>query len=112
MQRKLWFVILGLLGGALIAGGGPASAGPTRLVDVVSDVDANTTLTAPPAASFDISWFDPTTHTYYLADRSNASVDLIDARSGTFIGRIHGFQGVQPAGPPAAGAAPAPMGSW
>jgi len=68
-------------------------------VDVVSDVDANTTLTAPPAASFDISWFDPTTHTYYLADRSNASVDLIDARSGTFIGRIHGFQGVQPAGP-------------
>ena len=99
MQRKQWLVMLGLVGWALIAGGRDAGAAPTRLVDVVPDVDANVTLTAPPAVSFDISWVDPTTHTYYLADRSNASVDLIDIRSATFIGRITGFRGVQPAGP-------------
>jgi hypothetical protein len=91
--------MLGFVGWVLIVGGRLAGAAPTRLVDVVPDVDINLALAAPPAASFDISWVDATTHTYYLADRSNASVDLIDIRSATFIGRIPGFRGVQPAGP-------------
>src|SRR5437870_13330822 len=99
MQRMRWLVVIGLLGVALVMEERLAGAAPTRLVDVIPDVDAIPTLAAPPAASFDISWIDPTTHTYYLADRSNASVDLIDIRSGTFIGRIRGFRGVQPAGP-------------
>jgi DNA-binding beta-propeller fold protein YncE len=91
--------MLGFVGWVLIVGGRLAGAAPTRLVDVVPDVDINLALAAPPAASFDISWVDATTHTYYLADRSNASVDLSDVRSATFIGRIPGFRGVQPAGP-------------
>src|SRR3982751_5191177 len=40
--------------------------------------------------SFDISWVDPATERYYLADRSNAGIDVIDARTGTFLNVIHG----------------------
>jgi hypothetical protein len=78
-------------------GGRTAGAAPERLIVTIPDVNpaVNTTSTT----SFDISWFDPTTRTYYLADRSNASVDIIDSRSLTFTGRITGFQGVQPPGP-------------
>jgi len=31
--------------------------------------------------SFDISWVDPAIHTYFLADRSNKSVDVVDTRT-------------------------------
>ncbi len=43
--------------------------------------------------SFDISWVDEPFQRYYLADRSNAGVDIIDARTNTFIGRVGGFVG-------------------
>src|SRR5262245_22107404 len=44
-------------------------------------------------ASFDISWIDSTTRTYYLADRSNAGVDVINTKDHTFVKRIGGFVG-------------------
>jgi len=45
--------------------------------------------------SFDISFVDQSTQTYYLADRSNAAVDVIDASTGTFVKQISaGFKGV------------------
>jgi hypothetical protein len=37
---------------------------------------------------FDISFVDQTTQTYYLADRSNAVVDVVDARTNTLISQI------------------------
>jgi hypothetical protein len=37
---------------------------------------------------FDISWVDQTNQTYYLGDRSNAAVDAVDAKTGTFIQHI------------------------
>src|SRR5262245_45965377 len=48
-----------------------------------------------PLSSFDISWVDPTTQTYYLADRSNAGVDVISTKDRTFVRRIGGFVGVR-----------------
>src|SRR5262249_25567039 len=96
-RRQLWIVMLGLVGWALIAGGRYAGAASTRLVVAIPDVNPAVNTTSAP--SFDISWLDPTTHLYYLADRSNASVDVIDAISGTFIGRIPGFIGARPAAP-------------
>ena len=43
---------------------------------------------------FDISWVDPDTQRYYLADRSNAVIDVIDAKHDTFVRQIHGgFKG-------------------
>src|SRR5712691_2645138 len=45
--------------------------------------------------SFDISFVDQSTQTYYLADRSNAVVDVVDANTGTFDRQIAGgFKGV------------------
>jgi len=38
--------------------------------------------------SFDISFVDEQTQTYYLADRSNVAVDVVDAKTAAFIGQI------------------------
>lgn len=45
--------------------------------------------------SFDISYVDPVTGNYYLADRSNASVDIFSGTTNTFLGRAGGFTGQQ-----------------
>ncbi len=51
-----------------------------------------------PLTAYDISWVDPTTQTYYLADRSNAGVDFFDARNNTYTTRVTGFVGADPLG--------------
>jgi hypothetical protein len=43
--------------------------------------------------AFDISFVDPGTGLYVLADRTNASVDFFNAVDATFIGRVDGFAG-------------------
>jgi hypothetical protein len=44
--------------------------------------------------SFDISWVDADTQLYYLADRSNAAVEVVDAKNSVFARQIHGgFKG-------------------
>jgi hypothetical protein len=44
--------------------------------------------------AFDISWVDADTQLYYLADRSNAAVDVVDAKRHVFVKQIHGaFKG-------------------
>jgi len=43
--------------------------------------------------AFDISFVDDQNQVYYLADASNASVDMIDTRTNTLIGQIGGFRG-------------------
>src|SRR5258708_13657236 len=37
---------------------------------------------------FDISWVDNSTQKYYLGDRSNNAIDLVDAATDTFLGFI------------------------
>src|SRR5207244_2903985 len=44
--------------------------------------------TAGALYSFDISWVDQSTQTYYLADRSNAVVDVADAKTDRFVKQI------------------------
>src|SRR5437764_650192 len=43
--------------------------------------------------AFDISFVDDQSQIDYLADASNASVDLVDTRTNTLIGQIGGFRG-------------------
>src|SRR5215510_11753844 len=45
--------------------------------------------------AFDISWVDPDTQRYYLADRSNNAIDVIDAKRDLFLKQINkgGFKG-------------------
>ncbi len=40
------------------------------------------------AYGFDISWVDNTTQKYYLTDRTNNAIDLVDAATDTFLGFI------------------------
>src|SRR2546422_6690333 len=43
---------------------------------------------------FDISWVDQATQVYYLADRSNAVIDVVNAKTDTFVRQIDGkFKG-------------------
>jgi hypothetical protein len=44
--------------------------------------------------SFDISWFNPGNGKFYLADRSNKTIDIFDPKTGTFTQAVNkGFQG-------------------
>src|SRR5437879_11183723 len=47
-----------------------------------------------PLRSYDISFVNPDRAEYYLADRSNAGIDIIDSRNNTFKRRLPGFVGV------------------
>src|SRR5260370_552663 len=49
---------------------------------------------AGPIDEFDIGFVDQKSQRYYLADRSNKSVDIFDAKTDKFIGSVGGFLGV------------------
>jgi hypothetical protein len=48
-----------------------------------------------PLQSFDISWVDADRAEYYLADRANAGVDIIDTQTLKFKRTIGGFAGIK-----------------
>ena len=81
---------------ALAATAGPAVAAPLTLLTYIP-VPAATANVQPGGAfsSFDISYADPVTGNIFVADRSNASVDIFSGSSLTFLGRATGFQGQQ-----------------
>src|SRR5260221_12233122 len=64
-------------------------AGSAKLKQV-----ATITNPAGPIDEFDIGFVDQKSQRYYLADRSNKSVDIFDAKSDKFIGSVGGFLGV------------------
>ena len=90
-----WLVVLVVsalvLSAALVAADDHGrTRGPIRLLTTVP-------IPKNPLVAFDISWVDPDSQRYYLADRSNAVIDVIDARHDTFVrqiqGRFKGFTG-------------------
>ena len=68
------------------------SAQATYVLDTTIAVPASADNVQPGHvfSSFDISFFDPVTQLDYVADRSNASVDIFSAKTNTFVGRIGG----------------------
>jgi hypothetical protein len=72
----------------LLAGGSTAQADEHLSLIAKIDVGGNG------LGAFDISYDDPTIDLYVLSDRTNASIDMVDARTDTFIGRVGGFKGV------------------
>jgi hypothetical protein len=46
-----------------------------------------------PLRAFDISWVDAVSARYYLADRSNASIDVFDTITNSIVTQIGGFKG-------------------
>src|SRR5207248_9615095 len=83
-------VLLAIPGAALAACTGPGA--PTN-----TDTRCLTAVQIPgnPLRSFDISWVNPDRAEYYLADRSNAGIDIIDTQHLTFKRRLPGFVGVK-----------------
>src|SRR5499427_1973626 len=82
---------------ALAATAGPAVAGPMVTFDTFIAVPADSANVQPGGAfsSFDISFTDPVTGNVFIADRSNAAVDIFSGSSLTFLGRATGFTGQQ-----------------
>jgi hypothetical protein len=74
--------------GAALLFAGPARADEHMTLVTKIDVGGNG------LGAFDISFVDPATGLYVLSDRTNGSVDMVDAATDKFIGRVSGFQGV------------------
>ena len=97
-------------GALLFTGTVPARADEQMLlankIDVPQDPQIPTSVCVPGTGlgAFDISFVDPKTDLYILADRTNAAVDFFDASDDTYIGRVGGFAGIKcnTATPPAA----------
>ena len=99
MRRSQWQrPTKALLRGALIATGVLASALSLGAGSVLADENlsliAKIDVGGSGLGAFDISFVDPLINLYTLSDRTNASIDFVDASHNTFLGRIGGFKGV------------------
>ena len=80
---------------------GPALAGPLYVLLTTIPVPASADNAQGGAfTGYDIAWFDGNTQLMYLADRSNASIDIFSAKTNSFVERVGGinnlFVGIQP----------------
>src|SRR5438046_10605773 len=73
-----------------------SSATPASADDSASTYHRIALITVPgaPLMSFDISFVERSTQTYFLADRSNKAIDILDASSNTFERRAAGCGGI------------------
>ena len=105
MTLKSSLPTLGLAGVvAMAATAGPAAAQLTLQTYIPVPADAANVQPGGAFSSFDISFADPVTGNIFIADRSNASVDIFSGSSLTFLGRAEGFTGQQAAGNQVSGA--------
>jgi hypothetical protein len=99
--KKCWrsSVLATSFGAALLSLGSPAWAQGQSAADpnapalrLIKLIPINGTAARPNTSmfSFDISFVDPATGLYYLADRSNAALDVIDTTTDTLSGQIGG----------------------
>jgi hypothetical protein len=99
MTFKSSLPTLGLAGVvAMAATAGPAVAdliNPTPVALIPVPTGAANAQPGGVFTSFDISFADPVTGNIFIADRSNASVDIFSGSSLTFLGRATGFTGQQ-----------------
>src|SRR4030088_1677736 len=69
-----------------------ASRAPPTVPATVARFD-KTPVPGKPLRAWDISWVDAPSAKYYFADRSNASIDVIDIMTNQVINQIGGFVG-------------------
>lgn len=88
MMRRCWFTRSLMVVALAAAGAGAARAddgrrgGAVRLLTTVPIPSPNHLVV------FDISFVDPATQLYYLADRSDQAVDVVDAKRNVFVKQI------------------------
>jgi len=96
-RKSFWFTalaiaaVLPLAGTAAVADDG-RKAKTESAVRLLTTIPVPTTAAAASTAgglfSYDIAWVDQATQLYYLADRSNNVVDVVDAKTSTFVKQI------------------------
>jgi len=90
----LGFVALAL--GSSIAGAATTetpSPNPAPPTDLTTVRVAKIPIPGNPVKSFDIGWVDGSTQHYYLADRSNSAVDIVNTQTNEVTGQVAGFAG-------------------
>src|SRR6516162_10720963 len=83
---------------SLTATGGTLAApctGPGAPTTTQTECETAILIPGNPLQSFDISWVNPDVSEYYLADRANAGIDIIDTKKNTFKRTIPGFVGIK-----------------
>src|SRR5260370_41114275 len=93
INRTLLRTAVAILAAAMLATNasgreGEGKDGPVRLLRTVPIPGTPANTTAGKMYVFDISFVDQTTQTYYLADRSNAVVDVVDARTNELVSQL------------------------
>src|SRR3979490_1664056 len=91
--RTLLCTAVGILAATMLATGGSSMEGAgkdgaVRLLKTVPIPGTKANTTGGNMYVFDISFVDQTTQTYYLADRSNAVVDVVDAKTNRLVTQI------------------------
>ena len=86
-------LLRGLLLTTAVTGLGAAGVGTAAADPVTSGYTLSSIINVGPLTSFDISFVDPVTGTYYFADRSSASVQIINPTTFSVIGQATGFVG-------------------
>jgi hypothetical protein len=71
-----------------------ACTGPGAPPDTQTQCLTAVQIPGNPLRAFDISWANPDFSQYYLGDRSNAGIDVINTNTNTFALRLTGFVGV------------------
>src|SRR5215472_10770333 len=69
--------------------------GPGAPTTTQTECETAVLIPGNPLQSFDISWVNPDVSEYYLADRANAGIDIIDTNSLKFKRTIPGFVGIK-----------------
>jgi hypothetical protein len=99
--------LCGSAGSALVAamaltGASPAAAagcqGPGAPTSGTTRCVTSILIPGNPLTSFDISWVNPDRAEYYLSDRANAGIDIIDTQTLKFKRTLGGFVGLVVAG--------------
>jgi hypothetical protein len=98
-HRKLLACLSGTVAviGAASLGASPASAacqGPGAPTTGHTKCLTAIHIPGQPLQSFDISWVDAKTSRYYLSDRANAAIDVIDTSSLKVVAQLGGFVGI------------------
>jgi hypothetical protein len=95
--RKLVSYFSGTVATALLGAAAAAAPCTGPGAPTTTQTKCLTAITIPgnPLRSFDISWTDPKRAEYYLGDRSNSGIDVIDTRTLTFKRTIGGFVGIK-----------------
>lgn len=71
-----------------VSAGAVAQPAPSTTVRI-----AKIAIPGKPLRAFDISWVDSASAHYYLADRSNGAIDVVDSLTNTVTSQITGFVG-------------------